>query len=96
MVTFQGQCDCKDNVQGLECTECKIGYYNLRADNPKGCDSCFCDRAGVASGLANCDERTGECTCKQHVTGSRCDTCKIGYFGLEEKREFGCTGDHFN
>lgn len=33
----QGQCVCKDNVQGLECNECKSGYYNLQENNPQGC-----------------------------------------------------------
>jgi len=29
-------------VCGEFCDECLPGYYNLRADNPAGCDRCFC------------------------------------------------------
>ena len=27
---------------GEFCDECLPGYFNLRADNPAGCDPCFC------------------------------------------------------
>lgn len=40
-LTFQ------DNVEGDNCGLCKAGFYNLRSDNPHGCDKCYC--SGVAS-----------------------------------------------
>jgi len=30
------------HVCGEFCDECLPGFYNLRADNPAGCDPCFC------------------------------------------------------
>ncbi|KAK7132379.1 hypothetical protein R3I93_018809 [Phoxinus phoxinus] len=35
-------CYCKANVVGALCDECKIGTFNLAADNPEGCLQCFC------------------------------------------------------
>ena len=32
-----GDCYCKANVIGRACDMCALGYYNLSADNPDGC-----------------------------------------------------------
>ncbi|XP_054980794.1 laminin subunit alpha-1 [Sorex araneus] len=37
-----GACSCKENVIGLQCTECRAGTYALHADEPLGCIPCFC------------------------------------------------------
>lgn len=92
LLSFQGQCDCKDNVQGLECTECKDGYYALQSSNPVGCESCDCNLDGVIGGLRTCDKLTGQCPCKLYVTGRRCTRCKAGFYGLAGSKVFGCTG----
>ncbi|XP_036901675.1 laminin subunit alpha-2 isoform X3 [Sturnira hondurensis] len=42
-----GPCNCKENVEGGDCSRCKSGFFNLQADNHKGCDECFC------SGVSN-------------------------------------------
>ncbi|XP_045698619.1 laminin subunit alpha-2 isoform X5 [Phyllostomus hastatus] len=42
-----GPCNCKENVEGGDCSRCKPGFFNLQADNHKGCDECFC------SGVSN-------------------------------------------
>lgn len=87
----QGQCDCKDNVQGLACTECKKGSYNLQRSNPLGCENCNCNTYGVIGGLVICDVR-GQCPCKLHVTGIQCTRCKTGYFDLAAPNLYGCSG----
>lgn len=33
---------CKENVDGRTCDRCKLGYFALREDDPKGCIPCFC------------------------------------------------------
>ncbi|KAM4040964.1 laminin subunit alpha-2 isoform 3-T3 [Anomaloglossus baeobatrachus] len=35
-------CVCKDNVAGDNCNICKHGFFNIKFDNPSGCDQCFC------------------------------------------------------
>uniref|UniRef100_A0A8C5X3Z9 Laminin subunit alpha 1 n=1 Tax=Malurus cyaneus samueli TaxID=2593467 RepID=A0A8C5X3Z9_9PASS len=37
-----GICTCKENVFGLQCSECKPGTFGLSADNALGCTPCFC------------------------------------------------------
>lgn len=32
-----GQCICKENVDGQRCDRCKYGFFNLRPENPDGC-----------------------------------------------------------
>ncbi|KAG5281836.1 hypothetical protein AALO_G00049330 [Alosa alosa] len=35
-------CQCKANVAGALCDECKIGTFHLSGSNPEGCMQCFC------------------------------------------------------
>ncbi|XP_069778449.1 laminin subunit alpha-1 isoform X2 [Narcine bancroftii] len=35
-------CQCKRNVEGENCEQCKSGFYNLQKRNPEGCTECFC------------------------------------------------------
>uniref|UniRef100_A0A8C3XG57 Laminin subunit alpha-1 n=1 Tax=Cyanoderma ruficeps TaxID=181631 RepID=A0A8C3XG57_9PASS len=37
-----GVCTCKENVFGLQCSECKPGTFGLSASNALGCTPCFC------------------------------------------------------
>ena len=36
-----GQCQCKQQVEGLGCDQCKAGTFNLHSISPKGCQHCF-------------------------------------------------------
>ncbi|XP_055079317.1 basement membrane-specific heparan sulfate proteoglycan core protein isoform X9 [Periophthalmus magnuspinnatus] len=35
-------CNCKNNVAGAQCDECKPGSFHLSEANPEGCLQCFC------------------------------------------------------
>ena len=37
-----------------------------------------------------CDINTGQCTCKIHSTGLKCDQCVDGYYNLGGDDETGC------
>ncbi|CAH8598195.1 unnamed protein product [Heterobilharzia americana] len=39
---IDGQCNCKANVEGDQCDQCKPGTFGLNIDYPLGCYSCFC------------------------------------------------------
>uniref|UniRef100_A0A8B9LNT4 Basement membrane-specific heparan sulfate proteoglycan core protein n=1 Tax=Astyanax mexicanus TaxID=7994 RepID=A0A8B9LNT4_ASTMX len=41
----------QDNVEGVNCDRCKMGFYNLHGDGFHGCEKCYC--SGVAS---NCED----------------------------------------
>ncbi|XP_012943161.1 laminin subunit alpha isoform X2 [Aplysia californica] len=73
-----GQCVCKPDVGGQDCDQCLDGFYNLDGNNPFGCVDCNCDRGG--SQRLTCDKTSGQCLCKQRVTGKRCDVPITGHF----------------
>ncbi|XP_070762485.1 usherin [Enoplosus armatus] len=81
-----GQCQCKVAVTGRRCADCLPGWYGLKASNPNGCIRCNCSDIGIIStstgGVPSCDQDTGHCQCKPHVTGLSCDRCEFGYWNL--------------
>ncbi|XP_060046469.1 laminin subunit alpha-2 [Erinaceus europaeus] len=81
--TRTGQCDCKPNVQGWRCDECKPETFGLQSG--RGCIPCNCNSFGSKS--FDCEEN-GQCWCQPGVTGKKCDRCAHGYFNFQEG---GCT-----
>ncbi|XP_059204973.1 usherin [Centropristis striata] len=81
-----GQCQCKAAVTGRRCSDCLPGWYGLKASNPDGCTRCNCSDIGIIStsseGVPRCNQDTGMCLCKPHVTGLSCDRCEFGYWNL--------------
>ncbi|XP_068172657.1 usherin isoform X1 [Antennarius striatus] len=81
-----GQCQCKSAVTGRRCAECLPGWFGLKAENPNGCIRCSCSDTGIvtssARGMSSCDQDTGQCRCKPHVTGLSCDGCEFGYWNV--------------
>lgn len=82
------QCHCKTGYSGRRCEECASGY----AGNPTAVrGSCQ-----LIISHSNCDERgtereiNGECVCKEHVTGERCNQCKPNTFNLDSGSDTGC------
>uniref|UniRef100_A0A671YXW3 Laminin subunit alpha 3 n=1 Tax=Sparus aurata TaxID=8175 RepID=A0A671YXW3_SPAAU len=90
--TEVGSCGCLPNVEGTLCDRCKPLYWNLAANNPRGCIECQCDVKGTLSGVGECEQKSGQCHCKPNACGDACDTCKDGYFLLQKKQYFGCQG----
>ncbi|XP_075430559.1 laminin subunit beta-1-like isoform X2 [Ascaphus truei] len=96
-----GVCDdCQDNTMGRNCELCKPFYFqNPRADIRAGgaCIPCDCDPVGSLDGGV-CDSHTnvnlgmiaGQCRCKEHVKGERCDSCKENFYGLSRNDPSGC------
>ena len=78
--TFDGQCGCLPNTDGMTCSQCISGFYNLTAG--VGCYDCECNSDG--SELPDCNQLDGRCACKNGVSGEKCDRCDDGYFGFSE------------
>ena len=75
--SFGGQCECKENVVGRQCTKCKPGYYGF-----PNCKKCNCPGR-------NCDDKTGKCSCPANVIqNDDCSTCIAGHYGFHP--EHGC------
>ncbi|XP_064610527.1 LOW QUALITY PROTEIN: basement membrane-specific heparan sulfate proteoglycan core protein-like [Liolophura sinensis] len=94
---------CPAGHTGRRCESCLPGYQGnpLRpgsycqqvTDRPRGFQSaegveCNCDLRGTVPNT-QCDER-GQCQCKAFVQGTRCTTCKDGYFHLSQSNPQGC------
>ncbi|XP_041368762.1 hepatocyte growth factor receptor-like isoform X2 [Gigantopelta aegis] len=56
-----GKCDCKTNVTGRQCDECKDDYWNLESTNDVGCTKCVCNMIGSTN--STCNKQTGQCPC---------------------------------
>uniref|UniRef100_A0A8C9W9F3 Laminin subunit alpha 3 n=1 Tax=Scleropages formosus TaxID=113540 RepID=A0A8C9W9F3_SCLFO len=74
------------------CDRCKPLYWNLAVENLDGCIECQCDVKGTLSGVGECQQQNGECHCKPYACGHACNTCKDGYFQLQEMNYLGCQG----
>ncbi|XP_029416828.1 laminin subunit alpha-2 isoform X2 [Nannospalax galili] len=81
--TRTGQCQCRPNVHGRRCDECKPETFGLQSAG--GCVPCNCNSFGSKS--FDCEEN-GQCWCQPGVTGKKCDHCAHGYFNFQEG---GCT-----
>ncbi|KAI9551178.1 hypothetical protein GHT06_005955 [Daphnia sinensis] len=71
---------CRHNTAGRYCHYCKEGYYRDTAKpitHRKACKECECHPVG-ASGRT-CNQTTGQCPCKDGVTGITCNRCAKGY-----------------
>ncbi|XP_065059495.1 laminin subunit alpha-like [Rhopilema esculentum] len=74
-----GNCPCKNNTEGRDCSSCKNEYFNLTANNLNGCQDCSCDPGGRASAI--CNKTSGQCSCKStNFTGRQCDTPEGGFY----------------
>ncbi|CAF0743846.1 unnamed protein product [Rotaria sp. Silwood1] len=71
---------CKHNTVGRYCSYCKETFYqdpNLPITHPEICKECNCHPVGSRGKV--CNQTTGQCLCKDGVTGLRCDRCMKGY-----------------
>lgn len=66
------------NTEGWHCERCKLGYWG---DASVGCEPCDCYADGSDSDV--CDSADGQCLCKPHFAGQKCDECAGGYANLD-------------
>uniref|UniRef100_A0A8C9UHG8 Laminin subunit alpha-5 n=1 Tax=Serinus canaria TaxID=9135 RepID=A0A8C9UHG8_SERCA len=66
---FGGQCPCRPNVIGRQCSRCATGYWGF-----PNCRPCDC-------GSRLCDEVTGQCICPPHTLKPECVVCEPQTFG---------------
>ncbi|CAD5206351.1 unnamed protein product [Bursaphelenchus okinawaensis] len=85
-----GQCKCKPGYVGHQCDRCEPGYFNF-----PNCEKCSCNVAGTEPTECQGDDclcsNDGQCQCKKHVTGLKCDQCEANSFSLDKSNPLGCT-----
>ncbi|XP_026532788.1 netrin-1 [Pseudonaja textilis] len=72
--------NCRHNTAGRHCHYCKEGYYRDMTKpitHRKACKACDCHPVGAAG--KTCNQTTGQCPCKDGVTGITCNRCAKGY-----------------
>ncbi|XP_077445007.1 netrin-1 [Stigmatopora argus] len=71
---------CRHHTAGRHCQYCHIGYTRDQSKPPRhrrACRPCQCNPLGAVG--RGCNNTSGQCLCRQGVTGLRCNRCALGY-----------------
>ncbi|XP_049542871.1 netrin-B-like [Anopheles darlingi] len=72
--------DCRHDTTGRHCHYCREGFYKdptKPISHKKTCKPCDCHPIGSSG--KSCNHTSGQCTCKEGVTGLNCNRCARGY-----------------
>ncbi|XP_065161263.1 netrin-1-like isoform X2 [Atheta coriaria] len=71
---------CRHYTSGRHCHYCREGFYrdeNKAITHRRACKPCACHPVGSSG--RTCNQATGQCPCKDGVTGTTCNRCAKGY-----------------
>uniref|UniRef100_A0A8C0D6V6 Netrin-3 n=1 Tax=Balaenoptera musculus TaxID=9771 RepID=A0A8C0D6V6_BALMU len=72
--------NCRHNTAGRHCHYCQEGFYRdpgRALSDRRACRACDCHPVGAAG--KTCNQTTGQCPCKDGVTGLTCNRCAPGF-----------------
>ncbi|XP_058033280.1 laminin subunit alpha-1 [Ahaetulla prasina] len=88
---------CVTGYEGQYCERCSPGYYGDPRVPGGKCQECQCNPNGSLH--QHCDHTSGQCVCKQGVTGQLCDQCDSRHVLVENECvscDDDCTGRLLN
>ncbi|XP_017327775.1 netrin-1 [Ictalurus punctatus] len=71
---------CRHHTTGRHCQLCQNGYtrdHSKTLNHRKACQPCQCHPLGAVGHW--CNQSTGQCLCREGVTGQRCNRCAPGF-----------------
>ncbi|CAG5929195.1 unnamed protein product [Menidia menidia] len=71
---------CRHHTAGRHCQYCQSGYtrdHSKPLHHRKACQPCQCHPLGAVGRW--CNQTSGQCLCREGVTGPRCNRCAPGY-----------------
>ncbi|KAM4537458.1 netrin-1 [Odontesthes bonariensis] len=71
---------CRHHTAGRHCQYCQNGYtrdHSKLLNHRKACQPCQCHPLGAVGRW--CNQTSGQCLCREGVTGLRCNRCAPGY-----------------
>ncbi|XP_008299380.1 netrin-1 [Stegastes partitus] len=71
---------CRHHTAGRHCQYCQNGYtrdHSKALNHRKACQPCQCHPLGAVGRW--CNQTSGQCLCRDGVTGLRCNRCAPGY-----------------
>ncbi|XP_071371393.1 netrin-1 [Centroberyx affinis] len=71
---------CRHHTAGRHCQYCQNGYtrdHSKLLNHRKACQPCQCHPLGAVGRW--CNQTSGQCLCRDGVTGLRCNRCAAGY-----------------
>ncbi|XP_013375386.1 PREDICTED: usherin isoform X1 [Chinchilla lanigera] len=84
-----GHCLCQDaSITGHHCDQCSDHYFGFDPQTGR-CQPCNCHLSGALN--ETCHLVTGQCFCKQFVTGTKCEACVPGASHLDAHNPWGCS-----
>lgn len=82
--------NCQHNTQGINCNECKPGYYRPHGKYWNETDVCQPCDCGFSNSTGNCEEGTGRCECRTEFQEPDCLSCSPNHFGYPNCRPCEC------
>lgn len=72
---------------------CPDGVTYAKGPSDEGCSAKQCNCHPAGSYNQQCDDNTGQCNCRPGVIGLKCDSCAVGYWGINQilnSKNVGC------
>ena len=63
------------------CFHCDLSFF---------CSACQCNEHGTVNGSLNCQNVTGECSCKPNIDQRTCSQCKLDFYGFPNTTHGDC------